>query len=96
MRNKILFSLLMSGLLFFSTANAEESAATPAPVTSDTTSTAPPPAPTTTTPVRQPKLIGPTGATGVIRRSDRRQDRRFEEDLEDLGDAIDRKPRARR
>ena len=97
MRNKILFSLLTSGLLFFSTANAEESAATPAPVTSDTTSTAPPPAPTaTTTPVRQPKLIGPTGATGVIRRSDRRQDRRLEEDLEDLGDAIDRKPRARR
>ncbi len=25
---------------------------------------------------RQPNLIGPTGATGVIRRSDRRQDRR--------------------
>ncbi len=26
----------------------------------------------------QPRLIGPTGATGVIRRSDRRQDRRGE------------------
>ncbi|RLA20181.1 MAG: hypothetical protein DRQ62_10890 [Gammaproteobacteria bacterium] len=39
-----------------------------------------------------PKLIGPTGVTGTIRRSDRRQDRRLEEDLEDLGDAIDRRP----
>ena len=27
-------------------------------------------------PQNDPKLIGPTGATGVIRRSDRRQDRR--------------------
>ena len=39
-----------------------------------------------------PNLIGPTGVTGTIRRSDRRQDRRLEEDLEDLGDAIDRRP----
>ncbi len=49
--------------------------------------TAPPP------PVNSaPKLIGPAGVTGTIRRSDRRQDRRLEEDLEDLGDAIDRRP----
>ncbi len=27
------------------------------------------------------RLIGPTGVTGTIRRSDRRQDRRLEEDL---------------
>ena len=49
---------------------------------------------TTTEPseVTGPKLIGPAGVTGTIRRSDRRQDRRLEEDLEDLGDAIDRRP----
>lgn len=39
-----------------------------------------------------PKIIGPTGATGVIRRSDRRQDRRLEEDLDNLQDAIDSRP----
>ncbi len=50
--------------------------------------TAPPPPPVNSA----PKLIGPTGVTGTIRRSDRRQERRLEEDLEDLGDAIDRRP----
>jgi len=43
-----------------------------------------------------PKIIGPAGVTGTIRRSDRRQDRRLEEDLEDLkdiGDATNRVPR---
>lgn len=39
-----------------------------------------------------PNLIGPKGATGVIRRSDRRQERRLEEDLDNLDDAIDRRP----
>ena len=41
---------------------------TTAPATAETA--APPPQSTT------PNLVGPTGATGVIRRSDRRQDRR--------------------
>ena len=31
-------------------------------------------------------LIGPTGVTGTIRRSDRRQDRRREDDLEEIFD----------
>lgn len=37
-----------------------------------------------------PNLVGPTGVTGTIRRSDRRQDRRLEKDIED---AIERRPR---
>lgn len=41
-------------------------------------------------------LIGPTGVTGTIRRSDRRQDRRLEEDLEDLDDFRDETGRGRR
>ena len=50
---------------------------------------APPPPPPPPPPPHTPKLIGPTGATGVIRRSDRRQDRRVEDDLEDLQDHRD-------
>ena len=48
-------------------------------------------APASSSDVSEPKLVGPTGVTGTIRRSDRRQDRRLEEDLEDLGDAVDRR-----
>jgi hypothetical protein len=96
MINKKLISLLLTGFFVPSISNAEDTissqATEPAPASSETTST-PPPAPA---PVQQPRLVGPTGATGVIRRSDRRQDRRLEEDLEDLGDAIDRQPRNRR
>ena len=36
----------------------------------------PPPEQTQQQTTQQPNLVGPTGATGVIRRSDRRQDRR--------------------
>ena len=48
-----------------STTTTQETSTAPA-----TTETAPPPQ------SANPNLVGPTGATGVIRRSDRRQDRR--------------------
>lgn len=67
-----------------STTNADGSTTVEETTTTDT--------PESTT----PNLIGPTGVTGTIRRSDRRQDRRLEEDLEDLGDAIERRPRVNR
>jgi len=51
---------------------------------------------TTTTDANGVPLVGPAGVTGAIRRSDRRQDYRLEQDLEDLGDAVDDRPRARR
>ncbi len=51
---------------------------------------------TTTTDVNSVPLVGPAGVTGTIRRSDRRQDRRLEEDLGDLGDAVGDRPRTRR
>ena len=51
---------------------------------------------TTTTDANGVPLVGPAGVTGAIRRSDRRQDYRMEEDLEDLGDAVNDRPRARR
>ncbi len=70
--------------------------AEPVPVTSETDAVETAPATVPPAPIRQPKLIGPTGATGTIRRSGRRQDRRLEEDLEDLGDALDRPRRGRR
>jgi len=56
------------------------------------TSTTPAPPPAAAPVGTAPKLIGPKGVTGTIRRSDRRQDRRLEEDLEDLSDAVDRRP----
>ena len=51
---------------------------------------------TTTTDANGVPLVGPAGVTGAIRRSDRRQDYRLEEDLEDLGDAAKDRPRSRR
>ena len=51
---------------------------------------------TTTTDANGVPLVGPAGVTGAIRRSDRRQDYRLEQDLEDLGDAVNDRPRARR
>lgn len=44
--------------------------------TVEETTTTTPPDTSTSSSQNQPNLIGPTGATGVIRRSDRRQDRR--------------------
>ena len=51
---------------------------------------------TTTTDANGVPLVGPAGVTGAIRRSDRRQDYRQEQDLEDLGDAVNNRPRAKR
>ncbi len=51
---------------------------------------------TTSTDANGVPLVGPAGVTGAIRRSDRRQDYRMEEDLEDLGDAAKDRPRSRR
>ena len=51
---------------------------------------------TTATDANGVPLVGPAGVTGAIRRSDRRQDYRMEQDLEDLGDAVNDRPRARR
>jgi len=51
---------------------------------------------TTQTTTTGTNVIGPTGVTGTIRRSNRRQDRRMEEDLENLGDAAKNRPRSRR
>ena len=51
---------------------------------------------TTTTDANGVPLVGPAGVTGAIRRSDRRQDYRLEQDLEDLGDAAKDRPRSRR
>ncbi len=48
---------------------------------------------TTTTDTNGVPIVGPTGVTGAIRRSDRRQDRRLEEDIKD---AVGDRPRARR
>ncbi len=63
----------------------------------ETSTTAAPPPPLAAAPVgTAPKIIGPKGVTGTIRRSDRRQDRRLEEDLKDLNDAVDRNPSTQR
>jgi hypothetical protein len=51
---------------------------------------------TTATDANGVPLVGPAGVTGAIRRSDRRQDYRMEQDLEDLGDAAKDRPRSRR
>jgi len=51
---------------------------------------------TTTTDANGVPLVGPAGVTGAVRRSDRRQDRRLQEDLEDLGDAVEKRPSSRR
>lgn len=39
-----------------------------------------------------PRLLGPAGVSGTLRRIDRRDDYRREEDLEDLGDALEGRP----
>lgn len=71
----------MFGLLVATSINAETTTTTTTtnPDGSTTTveeTTTADPQPTTAVPVYDPNLIGPTGATGTIRRSDRRQDRR--------------------
>lgn len=100
MTNNTPFLFLLLGVFLSSGSYAEYDSANPdaepVPVTSETDSAETAPATVPPAPVRQPKLIGPTGATGTIRRSDRRQDRRLEEDLEDLGDALDGPRRGRR
>lgn len=75
--------LLLAGGLQPSMPVIAETAGAPLPPSAEATETATqtttgaesaPPAPDAG--VHQPNLVGPTGATGVIRRSDRRQDRR--------------------
>ena len=41
-------------------------------------------------------LVGPAGVTGAVRRHERREDRRMEEDIEDLRDAAGDRARVRR
>lgn len=78
----ILFSanLCLAGTTTTTTTNPDGS------TTVEETTTPEPAAPAVRT---TPKIIGPAGVTGTIRRSDRRQDRRLEEDLEDLKDIRD-------
>jgi hypothetical protein len=53
---------------------------------------APAPAPTSTA----PKALGPKGVAGTLRRVERRDDYRKEQDLEKLDDALEDRPRSRR
>lgn len=93
--------LLLSALCFSLLASAASYAETTTTTTTTNTdgSTTTTVEETATTETTEPSsqdgvnLVGPAGVTGAIRRSDRRQDRRLEEDLDDLGDAIDRRPR---
>lgn len=93
-KSAVLLAMVYCGLLANVASNAE---------TTKTTTTTTHPDGTTTTAVEETtspqepetapqanrNLVGPAGVTGTIRRADRRQDRRREEDLEDVGDAID-------
>ncbi len=93
-RSSLLLTIFYCSLLASTASNAE---------TTTTTTTTNPDGSTTveettttdesSSQVTDRNLIGPAGVTGTIRRSDRRQDRRQEEDLDNLGDAIDRRHR---
>ncbi len=100
-RSVLLSALFYGGLLASSASNAETTTTTTTTTNPDGTSTTTVEETTTTDEASSSRgtdrnLVGPAGVTGTIRRSDRRQDYRQEQDLEDLkdaGDAINRRPR---
>lgn len=93
MRIMFIGLMALSFALLSGMASSEEAATTEVV---EETSSAPPPETTTQESAPGGGVIGPKGVTGTIRRADRRQDRRLEEDLEDLGDAVEGRPRGRR
>ena len=90
---KLIAIVTLSFVFIVSEANSEETTTTTTTTNPDGSTTV---VESTTTDDAGVPLVGPTGVTGTIRRSDRRQDRRMEEDLEDLGDAVQDRPRRTR
>ncbi len=93
MKQKTLLLMTFSSALLVGTSSFAETTTTTTTTNPDGSTTV---EETTATDANGVPLVGPAGVTGAIRRSDRRQDYRMEQDLEDLGDAAKDRPRSRR